>query len=263
MQSRRVSMIEAGTSASINKEKSMKQSRTGSNSGKSQKIVDIAGQRFGRLLVLSMAGKNSRNTVLWTCICDCGNAAVVLGTKLRSGHTISCGCAQRDASRLAQTSHGMRRTPEYNIWRSMKSRCYKKTNAAYHNYGGRGIEVCESWRESFTNFIADMGKRPSDSHSIDRIDNDGHYEPGNCHWSTAVIQGNNKRNNLRLEVEGKNMTIAEWARERSIPYATLIQRISRYGWSAQQALGFEPPPRRNASRWKSKTNLSPTTSKTR
>lgn len=219
-----------------------------SSKDRSRKVIDIAGKKFGRLLVVSMAGMNSQRTMLWNCVCDCGNNAMVAGTKLRSGHTVSCGCAQRDATRLSNTTHGMRRMPEYNAWRSMKSRCYKKTNSAYHNYGGRGIEVCERWRESFENFISDMGRRPSAFHSIDRINNNGNYEPGNCHWSTGVAQGNNKRNNRRLEVDGRNMTIAEWARERSIPYITLIQRVSRYGWSAQQALGFEPPPSRKIPR---------------
>lgn len=117
----------------------------------------------------------------------------------------------------------------------MKSRCENPRNARYADYGGRGITVCDRWKDSFENFIADMGPPPTPSHSIEREDNSRGYEPGNCRWATDIEQGNNQRSNVLIEYNGKTQTIAQWARELGMNYQTLRQRIQKYGWSVERA----------------------------
>lgn len=143
-------------------------------------MINLTGQRFGRLVATQRAPHARR--VHWRCACDCGGEAVVSADRLRSGKTGSCGCRR----------HGQSRLPEYRVWATMLERCRRPRAANYHNYGGRGIGVCERWLD-FDAFYADMGARPSPKHSIDRIDNDGNYEPGNCRWATASEQNRNKR----------------------------------------------------------------------
>ncbi len=132
--------------------------------------------------------------------------------------------------------HGMRNTPEYLAWVHMKDRCYRLKDKSYHNYGGRGIAVCERWRKSFTAFYDDMGKRPTDKHSIDRIDNNGNYEPSNCRWATKQEQADNRRSGYRFTYGGKTLTIRQWSNESGIAYDTLRQRLLRYKWSIEKAL---------------------------
>jgi hypothetical protein len=129
--------------------------------------------------------------------------------------------------------------PGYDTWRNMKSRCGNPRNARYADYGGRGITVCDRWKNSFENFIADMGLPPSPAHSIERGDNSRGYEPGNCRWATDVEQTNNQRSNVLIEYDGKTQTIAQWARELGINYQTLRQRIQRYGWSVERAFSSQ------------------------
>lgn len=158
---------------------------------------DLTGKRFGRLTVISVSHSrkcpNFKGTVLyWKCMCDCGNEAIVPGASLRTGDAKSCGCYQKDRCIETSTTHGLRHTTEFNIWNAMKQRCQNPNNHAYERYGGRGISVCRSWAESFEQFYADMGPRPVGL-SIDRINNDGNYEPSNCRWATAKEQARNKR----------------------------------------------------------------------
>lgn len=156
-------------------------------------LVDISGRRFGRLKVLRRKGSSSgRGGSKWLCICDCGSVRIVRSHALRHGITRSCGCFHRKVSH-ENAIHGGWNTRLYSVWSSMKQRCFNPLDDAYPNYGGRGISVCDRWRYSFANFRDDMGPRPSKNHSIDRIDNDGNYEPSNCRWATRHQQQTNQR----------------------------------------------------------------------
>ena len=153
--------------------------------------ADIAGKKFGRLTVLNFIsvdkGRNSR----WLCLCDCGNSKIICQAALSRGSTKSCGCLNREIAKERKLTHGKSSTKEYETWANMLGRCLNRTHPSYNNYGGRGIKVCEQWLK-FENFYADMGDKP-EGLSIDRINNDGNYELGNCRWATKSEQAYNRR----------------------------------------------------------------------
>lgn len=201
-------------------------------------LIDLTGQRFGRLTVLHRHGKDGKNTT-WLCQCDCGgpkSTGVVVQTyNLRHGKTVSCGCVRKEKTTVAATRHGLRNTKAYKTWVGMKDRCYNPEAASYANYGGRGIVVEEPWKSSFEAFHADMGNPPTSSHSIERRDVNGNYGPSNCHWATSDEQANNRRTNRRLTLNGVTQTLAQWAAQIGITSCSLANRLDA-GWSVERAL---------------------------
>ncbi len=199
------------------------------------RFIDLVGQRFSRLTVGSLVEMTSQGA-RWLCRCECGAEVIVSRGNLATGNTKSCGCLRRDVSSERSLTHGATqgatRTPEYEIWASMIQRCRNSKAKAFSNYGGRGISVCARWSD-FENFIADMGPRPSPEHSIERDENDGHYEPGNCRWATRPEQARNKRNNRRIETPAGSMLLADAAAYANIPTSVLWKRLHR-GWSTEQ-----------------------------
>lgn len=205
--------------------------------------MDITGQTFGRWTVVSRAGSDRHRQSTWLCRCECGSERIVLRRSLVGGVSRSCGCLHSEVSRdicVARTRHahciGGRLTKERRAWANMKSRCYHKKHALYKNYGGRGIRVCNRWRRSFEDFLADVGPAPSASRTLGRVDNDGDYEPGNVRWETWREQGSNKRNNRFLTLDGRTETLSEWSRLTGISITTIRQRLDAYGWDLRRAL---------------------------
>ncbi|MCK5608150.1 hypothetical protein KAR91_40085, partial [Candidatus Pacearchaeota archaeon] len=152
--------------------------------------LSLVGKKFGRLLVLGEASKKGKK-LYWHCVCDCGRNITVYAESLKGGDSKSCGCLNLERV----TKHGMIDTIEYTSWKKMKSRCYNPKHKHFNHYGGRGITVCGRWMESFENFFKDMGPRPSKKYSLDRINNNGNYEPSNCRWATLSEQHRNTRRN--------------------------------------------------------------------
>jgi len=200
-------------------------------------ISSIADKTFGLLTALSKRkSKNTKNSY-WVCLCECGNHTTVSRCHLVSGHTKSCGCYGKSIRRAALTTHGLSKAhpSEYQTWKSMRRRCLVKSYKNYVTYGGRGITICDRWA-SFKNFLDDMGKRPSNLYSIDRIDNNENYTPGNCRWATRYTQSNNRRNNIKLTLHGLTMNISQWSERLDIGDSTIRARVKVYGWSDEEAL---------------------------
>jgi hypothetical protein len=200
---------------------------------------DISGQRFGRLVAIRSAGKQASFT-LWECQCDCGNVSRTIIPRLRSGKTKSCGCLRAEATRARRLTHGLTESGTYNSWMQMIQRCTNPKDSRWTRYGGRGIRVHGPWL-TFANFLADMGEKPPE-HSIDRIDNDGNYEPANCRWASQKTQQNNRSTNRILTINGRSQSVTRWAEELGIKSATLSARL-RKGWAPIRAVSTPVRPR--------------------
>jgi hypothetical protein len=221
-------------------------------------FVDITGQKFGLLTVQRREAKAEKTTVIrrWVCLCDCGTTSLAQAGDLKSGRHRSCGCLQINTVFKHGAARDGHRSTEYNSWGSMKNRCYRETHNAYPRYGGRGITVCDRWRESFENFLSDMGPKPSPKHSIDRIDVNGNYEPSNCRWATRFEQGYNKANTRRLEYDGKIWTTRELAAHLGVELDLFKGRVTRGNpisfslenraparkWTARKSVRRQPKP---------------------
>jgi hypothetical protein len=193
--------------------------------------------RFGRLLVVEFSGdRSNNNSPIWICQCDCGNihraSAQDLGRKtgLRS-----CGCLAREATHNRTFKHGLGDSLIYKIWNRIISRCHNERDRAFNRYGGRGISVCQRWRDSVEAFVADMGPRPSTHHSVERKNNNGNYEPSNCKWGTDIEQGRNRRNNRLITINDETLCLSAWIERLGVNRDTFYWRVNQ-GWSEQEAL---------------------------
>ena len=199
-------------------------------------LEEIVDKTYGQLLVISEGPREpKRNGRQFYCRCFCGHEKLVQWGLLSLGRALTCGYCHKDKPRKPQHFHGYSKTSEYKIWQDVIRRCYDPTRRFYMNYGGRGITVCERWREDFTNFLADLGARPSKKHTIERKDNNGHYEPNNCCWLPSALQQRNKRTNAFYVFAGQSKTLPEWAEILKLPEATLRARIEVYDWSVERA----------------------------
>jgi len=208
-----------------------------------RRLRDLVGQRFGRLLVIGRAA-NKGCHVGWLCQCDCGEMREVVSSNLSRRHSMSCGCLCSEMRGTFNLTHGATRnrrvTPEFKSWSSAKRRCGNPKDAAYGAYGGRGVTFCAHWRHDFSAFLKDMGPRPAGT-TLDRKDNDGNYEPGNCRWATRRMQANNRRSSRRLTSGEQTLTVAQWSRVTRIPQGTIRSRL-RMGWTVERALAGKNPP---------------------
>jgi hypothetical protein len=195
---------------------------------------DLTGMIFGKLTVTGFAGRGKRKLLVWTCRCECGTVCTAYGHVLRSGAKQSCGCAGSAATSARSTTHGQTRSLTWRTWKAMRFRCEKSYDISYPRYGGRGITVCERW-QSFENFLADMGERPSQDHQIERIDNSGNYTPDNCRWATRKEQARNRRTQTMLTHGGITLCVSEWAERLGIERGRLQNRIN-LGWSVERML---------------------------
>jgi hypothetical protein len=207
-----------------------------------RRLIDLVGRKFGKLTVLERAQEKSKGNTLWLCKCDCGNTSLVQGGSLRGEAVRSCGCLQKEKA----TKHGMEGTSIYLVWASMKARCSDENKEFYKYYGGRGIAVCDRWKD-FENFYADMGDRP-EGLSLDRIDNNKGYSPDNCRWATNLQQRRNTRINTWLEFNGERRVLTEWAEIVNLSPATIRSRL-RASWTVDKALST-PPDKRKATKLK-------------
>jgi hypothetical protein len=199
-------------------------------------MKDLIGMKFNRWTVISSEYTQKGNKREWKCRCECGSVRYVRELGLKSGGSKSCGCYKRDALRARQTKHGGAYTLEYASWYTMITRCTNPESISFPSYGGRGIKVCDRWKD-FLVFQSDMGHRPSPQHSLDRVNNDGDYEPGNCRWATRLEQSNNQRSNRLITFRGKTLSVAEMCRTYGKDHLLVRSRL-REGWSVDAAMTY-------------------------
>lgn len=199
---------------------------------------DIAGQRFGRLVAMKPAGHDKGKRLTWECRCDCGKMTVVPGHTLRDGRTVSCGCYRDEKIGDRARTHGMRSVPLYRTWKGISQRCYNPALKHYARWGGRGIGMHKPWRDSFIAFFDYVSQLPhygEIGYSIDRIDNDGNYEPGNIRWATRIEQNRNTRKNHLITFDGETKCVTEWSESTGISAIVIFSRLYA-GWTVERAL---------------------------
>ncbi len=187
------------------------------------RMIDITGKRFGRLVAIEPSKVKATNkSKKWLCKCDCGNTKEIISSSLRFGKTTSCGCWKDEKTSKRFYKHGKSNTLIYNIWTSMKGRCLRKTSKDYPNYGGRGIKICDDWKNDFMTFYNwAISNGYKEGLTIERINPDGNYEPSNCIWLENEKQALNRRNTILIEFKGKKQSIRKWSEELKINYNTL------------------------------------------
>ena len=202
------------------------------------KFIDLTGQRFGRLTVICRADNyikpNGHKESAWLCRCECGKETVITRTNLKRAR--SCGCSKGKYISDSKITHGMSNSRLYRIWRNMKNRCYNPNVERYNRYGGRGIKICDEWKDDFQVFYEwSMNHGYSDKLSIDRIDTNGNYSPNNCRWITMPEQADNKSNSRLFEFNNSAHTVSEWSEKTGISRDVIWNRIKR-GWSIDKVL---------------------------
>lgn len=207
------------------------------------KPIDLAGKAFGRLKVIKRIGSDNHGQICWECKCVCGNIVIAKSYSLRKGRKKSCGCLRKEISGKRVLTHGMSKTPEYKAWRNMRDRCYNANDDSFQYYGGRGITVCDEWKNDFMAFFNYIGKKPSPKHSLDRINNDGNYEPGNVRWALPNKQQSNTRYNRKIKLHGITMNITQWSKFSGIKRGAIYDRLN-YGWPPAKAI-FQPVRKNN------------------
>ena len=212
------------------------------------KVLDLTGQKFGRLTVIKRVDNDKKGDSCWLCKCDCGNYKVVGSNNLKSGNVKSCGCLRESMAKTKLYIHGKYKTRLFRLWSNIKTRCYNKKEKAYKYYGGRGITMCDEWLSDFMNFYNWAIDNGYDENAkkyectIDRIDNNKGYFPDNCRWVTQQIQNRNKRTNKNITYNGETHCLMEWAEILGVNYKSLCNRFS-YGWSLDRI--FNQPYRKN------------------
>jgi hypothetical protein len=190
--------------------------------------LNLSGERFGRLTAIEPIGPNKNKQIVWRCLCDCGNETFVVAAVLHRGDVRSCGCLRRDTTRVNKTVHGHRYERLYGIWKNMNKRCHMVGSNNYERYGGRGIHVCNEWRDSYEKFRDwSYENGYADNLSIDRINNNDGYSPENCRWADRFTQANNTRRSRQISYNDVTHGISEWSRILGVPKATLRTRINR------------------------------------
>ena len=200
-------------------------------------FVDLTGSSFGKLTVLKRSEESAKNGVKWVCQCDCGNVTIVRGNDMKMGKTLSCGCTKKSGT---HRSHSKTGTRLYRIWGNVKTRCTNKNIKQYKDYGGKGITICDEWKDSFEAFYEwAMSNGYSDELTIDRIDANGNYEPSNCRWATRREQALNRTDNHYLTYGGETKTLVEWSEITGLNPTTITSRI-QLGFSIEEALTKAP-----------------------
>lgn len=197
---------------------------------------DLTNKKFGRLKVISYEGNNKYRKALWLCRCDCGKTKIVLGSSLLNNSTKSCGCYNREKSKKNFLKHNLSYSKLYKVWQGIKTRCYNNNFIYYCNYGGRGIKMCDEWKNDFVTFYDwALNNGYQEGLTIDRINNNDDYCPTNCRWTTREEQNNNMRKTILVEYKGKLRTITELANEFGLKRKELYYKLKK-GWTIEQII---------------------------